>query len=80
MKTLIVKYEQQVMFLVTNYPEHQFRRLSSLSPVPLQLFGVTSCKAKTIKSRFYNQHLHGEWYRLSEEMEQYLHDTLGDQT
>jgi hypothetical protein len=42
-------------------------------PVQVDMFGVTSVKAKDIKSRFANQVLGDtEWYRLTEEFQQYL--------
>jgi len=41
-------------------------------PVPIELFGVTGVRSKEIRLRFVGSHSHGEWYHLSDEMEQYL--------
>lgn len=72
MKTLIVRYEDRVRFLVTNHPEYRFSRLVDQMPVKITLFGVTDLLAKDIKLRFSNLHLWGEWYRINEEFEEFL--------
>jgi hypothetical protein len=78
LKTLIVRYKQKVMFIITNHPEFRFKKLCESCPVPLQFFGVTSCKAKTIKDRFASRHIRDEWFYLTDEFEQYLHQTIED--
>ena len=72
MQTLIVRYNGLVRLLVTNHPSYRYTKLVEQMPVPIELFGVTPVKAKDIKARFANRHAWGEWYRLNEEMEQFL--------
>ena len=73
MKTLIVKYENQVRFLITAHPDYRFDRLQEQMPVQLTLFGVTNVKAKDIQTRFANLAIKGTlWYRLTDEFEEYL--------
>jgi len=73
MKTLIVTHGGLVRFLVTNHPVYRFEKLQSQMPVEVVMFGVTDTKSKDIKLRFAsNQVTASEWYRLSDELEQYL--------
>jgi hypothetical protein len=72
-KTLIVRYEGMVRFLITNHPSYRFQKLQEQMPVRIELFGVTSAKAKDIQSRFANLAVKDTlWYRLSDDFEQYL--------
>lgn len=73
MKTLIVRYDDRVRFLITNHPEYRFQKLQQQMPVTLDLVGVTTAKSKDIKLRFANQKLgDSEWYRLTDEFADHL--------
>lgn len=77
MKTLIVTYQDQVRFLLTNHPEYRFEKLCEQMPVAITLFGVTDYKARDIKLRFANHALpNSEWYRLTDEFQQFLSEII----
>ena len=73
MKTLIVRYEDRVRFLITGHPDYRFGKLQEQMPVQIHLFGVTDVLVKDICVRFANQSLGDTlWYRLTDQMEEYL--------
>lgn len=73
MKTLIVRYQDRVRFLITNHPEFRFQKLAEQMPVEITLFGVTDVKAKDIQLRFANLAVQESlWYRLTDDFEEYL--------
>lgn len=78
MKTLIVRYQDRVRFLITNHPEFRFQKLAEQMPVEITLFGVTDVKAKEIQLRFANLAVEESlWYRLNDDFEAYLARILG---
>lgn len=78
MKTLIVVSGGLVRFFLTNHPVYRFQKLQEHFPCSIHCFGVTSAKAKDIKLQFANLHHHGEWYYITDELEQHLASLLED--
>lgn len=72
MVTLVVRAGGLVRFLVTNHPVYRFRKLVDQMPCHIDMFGVTSAKAKDIKRQFAGCVSHGEWYFLTDDLEQFL--------
>ena len=69
MKTLIVRYGNFVRLLVTNHPQHRFRKLQEQLPVQITLFGVTPVRAKEISALFPGE---GLWVKLNDDFLHYL--------